>query len=570
MPADRLLDGAALAPTSKKVIADQRFLQTLRWQQMQTERSSWWSHWQLLSRYYLPRTGRFFAQDRNKGDRRHNEIYDSTATRALRVLGAGLMGGATSPARPWFRFGVSDPDLNKQASVKEWCAQVSRIVLDILAKSNTYRMLHNMYEELAVYGTGASILVNDFDNVIHNEPLTCGEYALGTDWNGNVNTLYRQFQKRVSAMVAEFGYDKCSPTVQNMYDRGNLEAWVTIIHAIEPRADRDPKLKDAKNMAYSSIYFEEGQSNDLVLREGGFKTFRALCPRWLVSGGDIYGNSPGMEALGDVRQLQHEQIRKAKGIDYMVEPPIQVPTAYKNKDINRLPGGTMYSDIPNAIKSAWDVNLNLEHLLGDIQDVRERIKSTFYVDLFLMIADAQEHEMTATEVAERKEEKLLMLGPVIERLHNELLQPLVDMVFQRAISIPGLLPPPPPALHGAFLNVEFISMLAQAQRAVATNGIDRFTAQLGQIAAFKPEVLDKFDPDKWSDVYSDLLGIDPDLIVADDKVALVRQQRAKAQQQQQQAAVAEQQSKAAKNLATSPTDGQNALTDITQNFSGYS
>lgn len=542
-----------------------------RWGQLRAERATWWSHWAEISQYLLPRSGRFFVQDRNKGWRRHNAIYDNTGTRALRVLAAGMMAGMTSPARPWFRLSINDPELMRYQPVKIWLNDVTRLMLEVFQKSNNYRALHSMYEELGAFGTSASIVVPDYDNVIHHFPLTTGEYAIATDYRGKVSTLYREFQKTVHELVGEFGYENCSTAVKNMYDRGSLDQWVTVIHAIEPRADRDTGKRDNKNMPWRSVYFEIGADKDKFLRESGFKEFPAVVPRWSISGGDIYGNSPGMEALGDIKQLQHEQLRKAQGIDYKTNPPLQVPTAMKNRDVERLPGGVSYVDMNTAhagIKTAFEVNLDLSHLLLDIQDVRQRINGSFYADLFLMLANGTDARMTATEVAERHEEKLLMLGPVLERLHNELLDPLIDMTFSRIVEA-GILPPPPPEMQGVDLNVEFVSMLAQAQRAIGTNSVDRFVGGMGMVAQAKPEVLDKFDADKWADIYSDMLGVDPELIVAGDKVAMIRQQRADAMQQQEKIAQMQQKAQIAKDMSATDTSGQNALTDATHQFSGY-
>jgi hypothetical protein len=278
-----------------------------------------------------------------------------------------------------------------------------------------------------------------------------------------------------------------------------------------------------------------------------------------------------MEALGDVKQLQHEQLRKAQAIDYQTKPPLQVPASMKNRDIEMLPGGISYYDgaANNGIKTAFEVNLNLQYLLNDIMDCRERVRGAFYADLFLMLANAGPNtRMTATEVAERHEEKLIMLGPVLERLHNELLAPLVDTTFTRMVQA-GIVPPAPQELQGMDLNIEFVSMLAQAQRAIGTNAVDRFVGNLGAIAQMKPDILDKFDQDEWADVYADMLGIDPALIIADKDVALIRQARAQAMAAKEQAAVMQQQSQTVKNMAQSPTGGDNALTDITNMFSGY-
>jgi len=305
-----------------------------------------------------------------------------------------------------------------------------------------------------------------------------------------------------------------------------------------------------------------------VLRESGYKEFPAVIPRWGIAGGDIYGNSPGMEALGDIKQLQHEQLRKAQGIDYQTKPPLQVPSYMKNRDVDSLPGGVTFIDGQQGkIETAFNVNLNLNHLLADIQDVRQRINSSFYADLFLMLANATDTRMTATEVAERHEEKLLMLGPVLERLHNELLDPLIDNTFNRMVEA-GLVPPAPEEMQGMELNVEFVSMLAQAQRAIGTNSVDRYVNSMGMIAQMKPDVLDKFDSDAWADGYADMLGVDPKLIVGGERVARIRQDRAA---QQQAMAKAEAEQRAVDNavkLNDSKT-GDPSMMDMMNQFSGY-
>ena len=541
-----------------------------RWGHLRSERATWWSHWQEVTTYLLPRNGRYFQQDRNKGHRRHNSIYDNTGTRALRTLGAGMMAGATSPARPWFRLGTADPELNRYAPVKLWLNDVTERMQLVFQKSNTYRTLHGVYEELGAFGTAGSIILPDPKTAIHHYPVTIGEYAIATDYQGRVNTLYREFQKTVGEVVREFGYNKCSTSVKNLFDRGSLDQWITIVHAIEPRDDRerDFKKKDNMNMAYKSCYFETGGDGESVLRESGYKDFPAVVPRWGVAGGDIYGNSPGMEALGDIKQLQHEQLRKAQGIDYQTKPPLQVPSYMKNRDVDSLPGGVTFIDGQQGkIETAFNVNLNLQHLLADIQDVRGRINGSFYADLFLMLANATDTRMTATEVAERHEEKLLMLGPVLERLHNELLDPLIDITFTRMIEN-DLVPPAPEELQGKELSVEFVSMLAQAQRAIGTNSVDRYVNSMGLVAQMKPDVLDKFNSDEWADGYADMLGVDPKLIIGGERLARIRQEKAEAQQAMAQQEQRNQAVENATKLNNSKT-GEPSLMDMMNQFSGY-
>lgn len=546
------------------------FLQ--RWNSLDTEFNSWRDAFAQMSEFILPFSGRYTESDRNRGQRRYGSIYDSTATRALMTLGAGLMSGMSSPARPWFRLGTGDPELNNFHSVKLWLHDVQQRMLDLMQRNNTYQFLHSNYLELGLYGTAATFLDDDFENVLYGYPLTNGEYRISANYRGDVDTLARKFQKTVAQVVKEFGYSACSQSTKNLYTNGDLDAWVTLYHLVEPRADRDTRSKDARDMPFASWYWEEANKSDKsFLRESGYMEFPALCPRWQVFGSDIYGNSPGMVALGDVKQLQHQQLRKAEAIDYQTKPPIQVPSGMKNRDINMLPGGvTFYDGSPNQrIESMWNVNLNLQYLTADIADVRQRINQCFFVDLFLMLNSMDNTQMTATEVAERHEEKLLMLGPTLERLHDEALNPLVDRTFNRMLQA-GLLPPPPKELQGQELNIEFISILAQAQRAVGVNSTNRYLTTMGMVAQMKPEVLDKLDADQIADTVADQLGVDPRIIVGNEQVAIIRQQRAKAQQAQAAAAMAEQAAGAAKDLGSINTSQDNALSDLMQNFQGYS
>jgi hypothetical protein len=539
-----------------------------RWGQLKLERASWWSHWQEISMYVLPWSGRYFRQDRDRGTRRANQIYDNAAIRALRTLGAGLMAGATSPARPWFRLATPDPELNQAQPVKIWLNDVTQRMHAVFQKGNTYRALHQIYEELGAFGTGASIVLPDFNTVIHQYPQTIGEYAIATDWKGKVNTLYREFEKTVGELVGEFGRDNCSATVRNAYDRGELGTWIPVVHAIEPRSDRDPRKRDALNMEWASYYFELGTEQGHLLRESGFKQFPALAPRWAVSGGDVYGNSPGMECLGDVKQLQHEQKRKGQGIDYKTNPPLQLPDSMKNREVEIMPGGFTY--VPQGggqkVESLWQVDIELGELREDIVDVRERIRESFFYDIFLMLANSTSPQMTATEVAERHEEKMLMMGPVLERLNSELLGPLIDVTFAHMVE-KGALPPPPQELAGMDISVEFTSVLAQAQRAIGVNSVDRFVMSLGVVAKMKPEVIDKLDADSFADIYGDDLGVDPRLIIANDKVAIIRQARDRAQAAQQQVATAQQASEAARNVAQASAAAPGM--DVINQFSGY-
>ncbi len=555
-------------------MSDVPFIETTRKRVMRrkaalwADRASWFDHWREISEYQQPRLGRFFESDSNDGRKRHQHIIDSTALFAARTLSSGLMSGMTSPARPWFRLGLQDRELAKSGPVRSWLFQTTTLLRAVFNKSNTYHALHSLYDELGLFGTGATIVLPNFENVIHHHALTIGEYALGINELGAVDTLVRETRMTVGQLVKQFGKANCSSAVVRIYDRGNYDERVPVVHLIQPRRDRDARKLDNRNMPFESVYIETGGNDDKPLSESGFKRFRALTPRWSVTGNDTYGAGPGMEALGDVKQLQHQQHRKSQAIDYKVNPPLQVPTSLKSAAFNRLPGGVTYVDSvgnSQAVRSAFDVDLDLSHLLADIQDVRERIRSAFYADLFLMLANETRSNVTATEVAERHEEKLLMLGPVLERLQNELLSPLIDLAFDECRDA-GILPPIPEELAEQEIEVEFISTLAQAQRVVSAQSTDRFLGSVTSLMTVKPDVIDKVNFDKAIDDYAELYGTNPDIVNSADVVAELRAQRERAAAAAQAAAAAPVAADTAKTASEIDSAG---LRDVMGMFSGY-
>ena len=543
---------------------------------MWLERSTWDTRWRDVAEFQQPMLGMFDLSQTNQGTRKDFSIYDNTATKDGRVLASGLMSGMTSPARPWFKTGLPDKKLMEAPAVKAWLHQVDVLMRAVFAQSNTYNTLHSMYLELGAFGTAVSIVEDDFDNLIRHHPCTIGEYALGQDEHGRVDSLARPRRMTVAQVVRKFGLLKCSQQVQAAWHSRRFDQWVDVMHIVQPRgfAERAPGTKDAKSMAWGSYWFEQAHSGgdngvDGLLLESGMPRFRVLAARWDVKPGSIYGHSPGMECQGDVRQLQFNQLRKAQAIDYKVNPPLQAPTAMKGSGANRLPGGLSYYDAqtPGAgVRSLFEVNIDLSHLLEDINDIRQRIDASYYKDLFLMLSSmAPDARMTATEVAERHEEKLLMLGPTLERLHNELLSPLIDITFDRIVAA-GVLPPPPPELQNMELEVEFISVLAQAQRAVAASGADRLLTTVGNLSQFFPKVLNKINVYQAVDDYAEMFGVNPEIIISDEDAEATAEAQAQAAQAQAQAEAMPAMAQTAK--AVSGID-PNAMSNVLTSLQGY-
>ena len=546
-----------------------------RFVKLENDRSSFRSHWMEISDYIAPRRGRYLIEGQNsRGRKRTTKIIDSTGTQALRVMAAGLMSGMTSPARPWHRRKVRD-DLMDNGDVRRWLAQVEMIERAILHKSNFYNSIYTVYTELGAFGTAPLYRQPSFDDVIRFRPFTVGEYVIAENDQGVVDTLGRHFTMTVGQIVQKFVHNPMtgkmdwsgvSKATKRLWDESNYDELVEVLHFIEPRlmGDRDASKKDALNMPFKSCYFELASESDELLMESGYRKFPAYVPRWDVLSGDVYGRCPGMDTLGDIKQLQHQQKRKAQAIDKMVNPPMVAPTSLKGKPSTVLPGQTTYVDPMQGGQGfvpAYQVQPRISELQMDIAEVQNRIQRGFYADLFAMMINSDRRQMTATEVVERHEEKLVLLGPVLQRINVELLDPLLDDVFEYALEA-GLLPEPPEALAGEELEVEYISLLAQAQQAVAASSLERVMGFAGNLVAVFPDIVDGIDSDEALRQYSEILGTSPDVIISDEELQAKRQARAEEQQQMQAMEQASQLAQGAKVLSETDTQNPNALTEI--------
>ena len=521
---------------------------------LKTDRQEWEAYWKLISQYLLPRRGYFFDQDLpNDGRRRDQKVVDGLATRAARILAAGMQGGLTSPSRPWFRLTLDDKDLAKYPLVKDWLDAVENVLRGAFHASNFYNSIHSYYMELGGFATGCMTFEEGFDQPFRFRTMTTGEYYLETDDTGRIDTMYREIMFSVKHLYEKFGADACNQDegLKTLFKDDPFEK-KKVIHAVEPNDDMIKGRWDRRNKKWRSIYFLDGRP-DVVLRIGGFDTFTPICGRWDVTGFDVYGRGPGMEALGDIMMLQEKSKTRQRAEHYQTLPPMQADPQFKHA-INLMPGGFTWgpTDQQNQIRALFQANLNLQHNLEGIRDIRQALREAFFNDLFLMVSGGPSN-MTATEVLEKHEEKLLMLGPVIERQMNETLTPIITRGLD-ILAAQGKLPSLPPDLaeRVSEYQIEYISLLAQAQKMAGMRGMDQYFGFVGRLAqgqaAVQPgqaPVLDKVDFDAAADAAADMLGIPAPITRADEEVTMIRQRRQEEQQrimemqQKQQEAMAQ-------------------------------
>jgi hypothetical protein len=545
-------------------------------------RWSWSAHWSLLETYLLPRRGIFInaamptPNSMIRGAVINQAIIDETGTIAMRRCAAGLMSNEMSPSRQWFKL---KPALLSREEAPddavEWFEEVEGRMLTVMARSNIYQEAAQMFEDLVTFGTGPMIIYEDDQDLIRAYTPCCGEYFLSSSSANRAETLSRTFVMTVAAIVEMFGLENCPNDIQQLWQAkgGSLEIEKIVAHIIEPNAPLAAAGEDVTvpgGFAWREAYWVWGSSSEYPLSLGGFHEQPHLAPRWAVTSNDPYGRSPGMDMLGALIQLQVEQARKAEAIEKMVRPPMLASLDMKNEPASILPGKVTYVNglgPDKGMRPAFTVNPQIDHMMQDLKEVQIRIREGFFNDLFAMLEQVG-RQMTAYEVAARNQEKLQILGPVIERIQNEALAPIIKRVFE-IMQRRRLLPPLPESLIGVPLGIEYVGVLALAQRASKSATLEQFANSMNAQAQIDPSILDMWDRDQWALEQADALFISQKIMRNPKEVAAIRQQRA----QQQQAANAVQGAQAMANVGKTASEielggGINAMNLMTGLGSG--
>lgn len=547
-------------------------------------RLSWWQHWALLAEYILPRRYHWLIvpNTMNRGFAINQHIVDPTGTQAMRICSAGMMSGLCSPSRPWFKLKVRGMDeLDQEAKI--WLDEVESRMYAVYAGSNFYDSMAQMFEDLVTFGTAPLLIYEDSTEIIRLQNPCAGEYFLAVGPSFRVESFYRLFVYTIIQIVEEFGLEHCPQEIQSLWAEkgGSLENERIIAHAIEPnfpiRSRGSSKEIDPLKgqFTYREVYWIWGTQGEQPLSLRGFQDAPFVAPRWAITSNDAYGRSPGMDALPDVMQLQVETKRKAEAIEKQVRPPLLASVELKNEPSSILPGHVTYvSQLGpgTGMRPIYEVQPDLQFMTADLKEIQARIQRGFFNDLFLMLQAQGSDRMTAYEVAQRQQEKLQVLGPVIERFQNECLTPTNKRTFN-IMKRKNILPPVPESLKAAAISIDYISILALAQRAASTASIERVLATGGSMVASAKvspafaNVLDNIDGDEALREYGELLTTPHKIFKSRDVVAKERAARAAQQQQEQAGAQAGMEARAAVEGAKtmSQTDvggGANMLSSI--------
>lgn len=510
-------------------------------------RQSWWMlNWSDLAQYILPRRSIWLTQSSGgfpspnnmlRGREINSAIADPTATYAVRVCSAGLMSGLASPSRPWFKIVTPLKQAKIDSAARAWMDETEDRIYTVLAGSNFYDAFAQECEDLTVFGTGPNIIYEDEQDMIRCYTPAVGEYFLASSATNRVDTIYRAFNMTNYEMVDFFGLENCPQTVRDAWTQKGSQLSVEriVCHAIEPNfsvGDNNAGVVPGK-FTWREVYWLWGTADEQPLSVRGFFDRPFTAARWSTQSNDAYGRSVCMEVLPDILQLQVMTRRMAEAIEKQVRPPLLASMELKNQPASGLPGHVTYvTDPTNGMRPMYTVTPDIKAMAENIAIISQRIQRGLFNDLFLMLEQDPKNEKTAYEIAQKMQEKLQVIGPVIENILAESLKPKLKRVFaicQRK----GIINPPPPSLQGVPLDVEFVSMLALAQKGAATGGIERLIALAGNMVAVYPQVKDNIDPDAVIREMNDLLGNPSKILNGMDIVMQIRKQAAQKQADQE-------------------------------------
>lgn len=494
-----------------------------RFEHLEDRRANWDTHFQELADYMLPRKADI-VRKRSRGEKRMELIFDGTALQAVDLLSASLHGMLTSGATPWFHLAIKDPDINRNDEVQRWLEDSSKRMIRAFNQSNFETEVHEMYVDLVVFGTGCMFVEMDGEN-LRFSTRHISEFYIAEDQFGLVDTVFRKYKIPARQAVQRFGYEAVGQFIQRKFDKKPDEE-VTLLHAVLPRDDRDPEKQDNKNMPYASVYI--CMETKMAINISGFQELPYVVPRFLKATGEVMGRSPAMVALPDVKMINLMSKTIIQAAQKQIDPPLLVPDDGFLLPIRTQPGGLNFyragsrdTIVPLNTGANIPIGLQME------EQRRAAIRSAFYVDQLLSGATPN---MTATEVVQRQEERMRVIGPVLGRLMNEMLRPLIDRAF--AIMLRNeMLAAAPEILQGRDIDIEYVSPLARAQKSSSLNSTMKALEILLPLAQSLP-VGDHLNPDGLVTHITESLGVPKDILFSEAEITRTRQQRAAAQQEQ--------------------------------------
>lgn len=520
---------------------------------IESNRRQWDTHFQELAEYMLPRRADFTGP-RNPGQKRTERQFDGVPMQAARGLASAVDALIKPKTEKWFTASTGDEELDENPEIKEWMEEATDITYDELYASES-RFLQRSAEvdnDLVVFGTGVLF--------IGGRPATGGllfqSAPLASTWiaenaDGDIDTVFRRQIFTARQAEQRFGRDNLGTKTREALTNNKADTEFPFLQIVLPRDERNAAKRNNVNMPFASIVIDV--ESEHKIGESGFHEFPFAVPRWDTASGEVYGRSPAMLALPDVKTVNQQAKTILRAGHMITDPPLLTPSGSGFSSLRNWPGGITPYD-PSILSKTGGKSPVFPLVTGgnipigrEMQnDTRDQIWAAFFRDV-LQLPPSDGTKMTATEILERKAQLIRSVGPTFGRLEADYPAVIVERSFailQRA----GKFPEPPELLEGENIKFKFVSPIARALRQVEAASLGKTIADIEPLVALNPALMDNFEDDQISRDVGEANGMPQKWLRSIDDRDAIRQQRAEAQAAEQQKADLERLAAAAPNV----------------------
>lgn len=515
-----------------------------RQQKLESDRGNFESHWQEVANWILPE--RDFTVLRERGSRRRNNVFDSTAAVSNERLAAALVGMLVNPALNWFDIKTFDDKINNDREAKKWLSAATKAVYGLLGdpRSNFYPSTHEMLQDLCGFGTGVnSIRKTDYGIRMKTSPL--GACYIDENSDGMVDTIFWKFKLTARQVIQRYGSSFDAIAKEKLTKSPSKEH--EILWAVYPND------KEGSQFAYRSVVILVKSKQ--VISDKGFHEFPFAAPRWSVASGELYGRGPGIKVLPEIKMVNKLSKVDLVGSERLVDPPIEVPHQGYLRPPNLRPGGINYTKLSVGREGggmrAINLGQNPQISEAKIEQKRNLIRESYFMDLLtLPMID----RASATEMGIRQDDRMQMIAPYLARIASEYLDIVITFAVQVAIE-KKMIDPMPEILQGKPRNIHYVGPMALAQRSGSVNPVRRLFQDLLPAAQIDPTVWDVVKFAEVAKFLADKHNVPAELVREASEVEELKKQR---DQQQQQLA----QAQAMQSSAAAGADIAGAINDL--------
>lgn len=498
--------------------------------ELEADRSTFEEHWAEVAKVVFPRADSFFNDKRKQGEKLTRDKYDDTATLAL-DHGAAAIEGVVSPrGQLWHGIGLPE-EIEKDQEAQEWADSLTRFLFKkrYSAISNFASQLHECYLSLLAFGNCVMAVEDMLDGNVRYKASHIKEHFFTENIFGRVDNDYRKYEL-TARQAAEKFRDKTPEKIKDILDKSPNQKF-DFLHVIRPDDENE-----TDNPFISYHVFVEG--NELI-DIGSFKSFPYIISRWTTNPNEVYGRSPAMSVLSEIKMLNQMRKTDIKARHMAVDPPILAADQHTVRKFSMRPGALNYGTLDmngNPLVRPYQSGASIQASNDGTDQSRQFINRAFFLNLFQILVDAP--QMTATEVLQRAQEKGQLLTPTAGRQMSELLEPIImrEIDIYESYGIfedgkPLALPESVKAMQGEF-NIKYTNPLSRMQLSDEALGVERTVQSLLPLAQLDPSILDRIDWKEYADILREANGAPARIFKSDEEMQAIAE--AKAQQQQLQ------------------------------------